>query len=131
MKLAKQMRHLILRKYFKRIREMNEITRINKGFKIRTLTDQRVSTLVKTALVVGGACLLPEICFAAGEDAFAGILTKANGWVGGSAGKLITFSSLAIAGIMGVAGFPAKHVAGAVGVGLLLSSANSIVNMIF
>ncbi len=95
------------------------------------LNDQRISTLTKIALIAGAACIIPEICFAAGEDAFAGILTKANSWVGGSAGKLITFSSLAIAGIMGVAGFPAKHVAGAVGVGLLLSSANSIVNMIF
>ena len=95
------------------------------------LNDQRTLTLVKTALAVGTVCLLPELCFAAGEDAFAAILTKANGWVGGSAGKLITFSSLAIAGVMGVAGFPAKQVAGAVGVGLLLSSANSVVNMIF
>lgn len=117
---------------------MNEITRIkritrkSKGLKLRTLTNQRVATLTKIALVVGTVCILPEISFAADKvDAFAGILEKANGWVGGSAGKLITFSSLAIAGVMGVAGFPAKHIAGAVGVGLLLSSANSIVNMIF
>ena len=123
MKLAKQMRYMILRKYFKN-NKGNEMKKIK-------LNDQRISTLTKIALIAGAACIIPEICFAAGEDAFAGILTKANGWVGGSAGKLITFSSLAIAGIMGVAGFPAKHVAGAVGVGLLLSSANSIVNMIF
>ena len=110
---------------------MSEIIRKNKGLTLRTFTDQKISILAKTALAIGAVCLLPEICFAAGEDAFAGILAKANGWVGGSAGKLITFSSLAIAGIMGVAGFPAKHIAGAVGVGLLLSSANSIVNMIF
>ena len=89
-------------------------------------------TLIKTTLaLICIMSLIPELSFAAGEDAFGEILTKANGWVGGSAGKLITFSSLAIAGIMGVAGFPAKHVVGAVGVGLLLSSANSIVNMIF
>ena len=36
-----------------------------------------------------------------------------------------------MAGIMGVAGFPAKYVVGALGTGLLLSSAEGIVNMIF
>lgn len=91
----------------------------------------KMTSLAKIALVAGAVIALPEVCFADKPDAFAGILDKANGWIGGSAGKLITFSSLAIAGVMGVAGFPAKHVAGAVGVGLLLSSANSIVNMIF
>ena len=90
-----------------------------------------LSSVTKIACIAGAMLMLPQLSFAAGPDAFADILTKANGWVGGSAGKLITFSSLAIAGIMGIAGFPAKHVAGAVGVGLLLSSANSIVNMIF
>lgn len=111
---------------------MNEITRERKGLTLKTLSDQRVETLTKVALIAGAISIIPEISFAAEKaDAFAGILDKANSWVGGSAGKLITFSSLAIAGVMGVAGFPAKHVAGAVGVGLLLSSANSIVNMIF
>ena len=111
---------------------MNEITRKNKGLTLRTLSDQKVATLTRIALIAGAVCIIPEISLAADNtDAFAGILTKANSWVAGSAGKLITFSSLAIAGVMGVAGFPAKHVAGAVGVGLLLSSANSIVNMIF
>ena len=96
------------------------------------LNKQQIFSLTKTALAVGAICIIPEISLAADNaDAFQGILNKANGWVGGSAGKLITFSSLAIAGVMGVAGFPAKHVAGAVGVGLLRSSANSIVNMIF
>ena len=95
------------------------------------LTNHKFSYITNTAFILGAVCLLPEISFAAGEDAFAGILTKANGWVSGSMGKLITFSSLAIAGVMGVSGFPAKHIAGAVGVGLLLSSANSVVNMIF
>ena len=73
---------------------------------------------------------LPEVSFAA-EDAFQTILTKATGWVGGSAGKLVTFISLAMAGIMGVAGFPTKYVVGALGTGLLLSSASGIVEMIF
>ncbi len=95
------------------------------------IKNTNLSTVTTIACVGGIMLMLPQLSFAAGPDAFAEILTKANGWVGGSAGKLITFSSLAIAGIMGIAGFPAKHVAGAVGVGLLLSSANSIVNMIF
>lgn len=93
--------------------------------------NEKSKLLIKTTLLIGSACLLPELCLAASGDAFADILNKANGWVGGSAGKLITFSSLAIGGIMGVVGFPAKHIAGAVGVGLLLSSAGSIVEMIF
>jgi len=94
------------------------------------ISNKNIKTFV-TVLALTAAISVPEICYAASADAFAGILSKANAWVGGSAGKLITFCSLAIAGIMGVAGFPAKHVAGAVGVGLLLSSAGSIVEMIF
>ncbi len=97
----------------------------------KEIKNTKFSTATKIACIGGAMLILPQLSHAAGPDAFADILTKANGWVGGSAGKLITFSSLAIAGIMGIAGFPAKHVAGAVGVGLLLSSANSIVNMIF
>lgn len=73
--------------------------------------------------------LVPEL--ASADDAFQAILTKTTGWVNGSAGKLITFISLAMAGIMGVAGFPTKYVVGSLGTGLLLSSANGIVDMIF
>ncbi len=81
-------------------------------------------------VLIAAIFLLPELSFAAG-DAFQDILTKAGGWVNGSAGKLITFISLAMAGIMGVAGFPTKYVVGSLGTGLLLSSANGIVDMIF
>lgn len=82
--------------------------------------------------ICAGVILVGNEVFAAnGPDAFEGILKKANGWVGGSAGKLITFTSFAMAGIMGVAGFPTKYVVGAVGTGLLLSSAEGLVNMIF
>ena len=106
--------------------------KIEKMMRVSTATFNQNKRVIATTLVVlASSVLIPYECFAAGSDAFAGILTKANGWVGGSAGKLITFCSLAIAGVMGVAGFPAKQVAGAVGVGLLLSSANSIVEMIF
>ena len=114
---------------------MTNITNFIKKIKVKTLANtyhKHRKVLATTAILVS-AVAIPEICFAAGtgSDAFGDILTKASGWVGGSAGKLITFCSLAIAGIMGVAGFPAKQVIGALGVGLLLSSANSIVNMIF
>ena len=80
--------------------------------------------------ICAGVVLLGNEVFAA-DDAFAKVLTKASGWVGGSVGKLVTFTSLTMAGIMGVAGFPAKYVVGALGTGLLLSSAEGIVNMIF
>ena len=100
--------------------------------KITTLTNHKTLNTIKATVFISAICLIPELSYAADKaDAFAGILEKANSWVGGSAGKLITFSSFVIAGVMGVAGFPVKHVTGAIGVGLLLSSANSIVNMIF
>jgi hypothetical protein len=83
-------------------------------------------------ITMGVTSFISEAALAADDaDAFAKILTKANVWVSGSVGKLITFASLTMAGIMGIAGFPAKQVAGTVGVGLLLSSASGIVDMLF
>jgi len=89
--------------------------------------------VITIGVLIASLFFLPEVSFAAGgnADAFETIFTKASGWVGGSAGKLITFISLAMAGIMGVAGFPTKYVVGALGTGLLLSSANGIVEMMF
>ena len=79
--------------------------------------------------VLAATSLIPELSFAA--DAFADIHTKVTGWIGGTAGKLITFICFAMAGIMGVAGFPTKYILGAMGTGLLLSSSGSLVNMLF
>ena len=77
--------------------------------------------------------LMPELAMAADAkpDAFATVLDKVNEWVGGSAGKLITVISIIIAAAMGVAGFSIRYILGAIGTGLLLSSANALVNMIF
>ncbi len=75
--------------------------------------------------ILAAAILLPELSLA--TDAFADIHTKVTGWIGGTAGKLITFICFAMAGIMGVAGFPTKYILGAMGTGLLLSSSNSLV----
>ncbi len=84
------------------------------------------------ASILAATALLPELSFAAGgSDAFAGIHTKLTGWVNGTAGKLITFICFAMAGIMGVAGFPTKYILGAMGTGLLLSSSGSLVDMLF
>lgn len=83
-----------------------------------------------TGVLITALFFLPEVSFAA-DDAFVSILDKTKGWVGGGAGKLITFISLAMAGIMGVAGFPTKYVVGSLGTGLLLSSAGGIVDMLF
>lgn len=78
------------------------------------------------------ACMLPDIVLAApGADAFDNALTKISGWTGGSAGKLITFVSLVSAGIMGVLGFSGRAIMGAIGIGVLLSAAKTIVDMIF
>lgn len=94
------------------------------------LKQNLLKTYLFSSAVITSVLLLPELGFAAG-DAFDGILAKASGWVTGSAGKLITFISLAMAGIMGVAGFPTRYVVGALGTGLLLSSAGGLVDMIF
>jgi hypothetical protein len=44
---------------------------------------------------------------------------------------VITIIAIIIAGLMGALGFSGKHVVGALGVGLLLSMATTVVNMIF
>ena len=82
------------------------------------------------ALFATVMCLMPEYALAV-DDAFEKMLTKVTGWVGGNFGKLVTFSSLVMAGIMGVVGFPTRYIAGAVGTGLLLASAKTLVDMIF
>lgn len=102
---------------------------------IKTNKQTLQNIIITIGLITTVLFFLPEVSFAAdagsNKDAFKTILEKATGWVGGSAGKLITFMSLAMAGIMGVAGFPTKYVVGALGTGLLLSSASGIVDMIF
>ncbi|AIL66162.1 hypothetical protein NOVO_09265 (plasmid) [Rickettsiales bacterium Ac37b] len=88
--------------------------------------------LMLGVIVLTTLCFFPDLVLADNNvDGFKVALDRAEGWISGTAGKLITFISILIAGIMGVAGFPAKHVAGAIGVGLLLSSAKSLVDMIF
>lgn len=93
---------------------------------------QLVITLVAVTATLS---FIPEAAFAntspPSTDAFATIFTKVNSWVGGSAGKLITFISIVMAGIMGVMSFPARYIVGALGTGLLLSSASALVDMIF
>ncbi len=85
-----------------------------------------------TAGILAAVMAIPELSFAAeNADAFASIHSKITGWVSGTAGKLVTFICFAMAGIMGVAGFPTKYILGAMGTGLLLSSSGSLVNMLF
>ncbi len=98
-----------------------------------TITSNNKATqYVALAAILAATLVLPEISFAAGSaDAFVDIHNKLNGWVNGTAGKLITFICFAMAGIMGVAGFPTKYILGAMGTGLLLSSSGSLVNMLF
>jgi type IV secretory pathway VirB2 component (pilin) len=83
------------------------------------------------ALLTCIGCFLPEPALAAGKDAFSEVYTKLSGWIGGSAGKVITIIAIFIAGLMGALGFSGRHVAGALGVGLLLSLATTVVDMIF
>lgn len=96
------------------------------------INNQKFKQYAAIAGILTATMLLPEISFATGgADAFAGIHTKLTGWVNGTAGKLITFICFAMAGIMGVAGFPTKYILGAMGTGLLLSSSGSLVDMLF
>ncbi len=99
---------------------------------IKPINSNKAKQFLSLAGILVAVSLLPEISFAAGgADAFAGIHTKLTGWVNGTAGKLITFICFAMAGIMGVAGFPTKYILGAMGTGLLLSSSGSLVDMLF
>lgn len=67
----------------------------------------------------------------ANSDAFLTVYEKIKSWTTGGVGKLITMLSLVMAAIGGVMGFPVRYIAGAIGVGLLLASASSIVDMLF
>lgn len=99
---------------------------------IKPINNNKAKQYLSLASILAATALLPEISFAAGgADAFADIHTKITGWVSGTAGKLVTFICFAMAGIMGVAGFPTKYILGAMGTGLLLSSSGSLVNMLF
>ena len=107
---------------------MTNLTITNSNNKV----SNKATQYLLTAAILATTLALPEISFAAGSaDAFAGIHTKLTGWVSGTAGKLITFICFAMAGIMGVAGFPTKYILGAMGTGLLLSSSGSLVDMLF
>jgi hypothetical protein len=99
---------------------------------IKNTNQNKTKQYIAAASILAATIILPEISFAAGgSDAFLDIHTKITGWVSGTAGKLITFICFAMAGIMGVAGFPTKYILGAMGTGLLLSSSGSIVDMLF
>lgn len=91
--------------------------------------NQKLKQYLAVASILTATMLLPEISLA--SDAFADIHGKVTSWIGGTAGKLITFICFAMAGIMGVAGFPTKYILGAMGTGLLLSSSGSLVDMLF
>ena len=98
---------------------------------VNFMTNQKTKQYASAAGILAATILLPEISQAANVDAFADIHTKVTGWISGTAGKLITFICFAMAGIMGVAGFPTKYILGAMGTGLLLSSSGALVNMMF
>lgn len=91
----------------------------------------KINTLVTCLSMASVALLIPELALADDPDAFGVVYNKVNGWVGGGAGKLITFVSIIIAGVMGAFSFPIRYILGALGTGLLLSSASAIVEMIF
>jgi|GEM_PF-2910903 len=101
------------------------------NFKLK-LSPEKTREYATVVSLLAATLLLPELSFAsAPQDAFANIHTKVSGWISGTAGKLITFTCFAMSGIMGVAGFPTKYVVGAMGTGLLLSSSNTLVEMLF
>ena len=108
---------------------LTKTTKLN-NLNLNSKVKSNLTHIITIGFITSALFFLPEVSFAA-DDAFKTILDKTTGWVGGSAGKLVTFISLAMAGIMGVAGFPTKYVVGSLGTGLLLSSAGGIVDMIF
>lgn len=103
---------------------------LNKLLKKININEQTVRTIASYTVMVGGLILISQNVLAA-DDAFGLVHTKVHGWVSGTFGKLITFISLITGLIMGIAGFPGRHILGAMGIGLVLSSANAIVNMLF
>ena len=64
-------------------------------------------------------------------DAFETAFKKIVGWTEGTLGKLIMFVSLIGGTIMGALGFSWKTVAGPIGIGLILSLAKAITEMVF
>jgi hypothetical protein len=89
-------------------------------------------TFAALGLLTTVGLLIPESAYAADtNDAFAKVYETLSGWIGGSAGKLITLAAALIAGAMGVLGFSGRAAIGVLGVGLLLSTSTTVVNMIF
>jgi type IV secretory pathway VirB2 component (pilin) len=93
------------------------------------INNQAVVTLLVTTT------LLVEPAFAdtvtAVADPFAATFTKISAWTTGTAGKLITLTAFIMSGISGVAGFRPAIVFGCLGVGIVLASSGSVVNMLF
>lgn len=96
------------------------------------INNNHAKTFAMLGLLTAAGFLIPESAYAAdANDAFAKVYETLSGWIGGSAGKVITLIAVSIAGVMGALGFSARYVFGALGVGLLLSMATTVVNMIF
>ena len=93
------------------------------------ISNNHIRTFTALGLLTVIGFFISEPAYA--DDAFEKVYEKLADWIGGGAGKVITLISIGIAGIMGALGFSGRHVAGALGVGLLLSLATSIVDMIF
>lgn len=96
--------------------------------------NKQLSIFILLTLITVSCCLLSEVALAntaASKDAFADVYTKLSGWIGGNAGKVITIIAVVVAALLGTLGFSGRHIMGAVGVGLLLSLATTVVDMIF
>jgi hypothetical protein len=95
------------------------------------INNNYAKTFAMLGLLTSAGFMISEPAYAEAPDAFSAVYTKLSGWIGGSAGKVITIIAISIAGLMGALGFSGRHVVGALGVGLLLSMATTVVNMIF
>ncbi len=102
-------------------------------FKKFNITKQHLLKFAGLA-AISAMVLIPEFALAADAaipDAFGTMHTKVNGWLTGSLGKLITLLSFVVTAFMGVAGYPVKAILGVAMLGLTLSSADSLISMLF
>jgi hypothetical protein len=88
-------------------------------------------------LLIASVILFAPESFAQGatqagtKDAFLTVYDKLSGWTQGTAGKLITLVTLLFGAVGGVLGFNSRIVFGAIGVGLLLATSTSFVDILF
>lgn len=112
---------------------MNEISNQNSLTKSKEKLKRILNkeNLIVAGFSLGITLLGSEVFAADDKDAFLAVYNKVSGWTTGSLGKMVTILSLSMAALGGVLGFPFRYIAGAFGVGLIMSMSSSVVGMLF